>query len=64
MTSGQDPTIVCFPVRRNASPPAGSVRASTAVSISGNLTRADIAAFTAAQIDDDRYVRAAKAVSA
>jgi NAD(P)H-binding len=28
-----------------------------------NVTRADIAAFTAAQVDDDRYIGAAPAIS-
>ncbi|WP_018636395.1 NAD(P)-dependent oxidoreductase [Parafrankia elaeagni] len=63
-TSGLDWTIVRFSAPKNG--PARGVRRQGFFGtdkIGMKVTRADIAAFTAAQITDDRYVRAAPAIS-
>ena len=64
MTSGLDWTIVRF-----LAPKDGPARGQLRQGFYGhdklgfNVTRADIAAFTAAQVDDDQYVGAAPAIS-
>jgi nucleoside-diphosphate-sugar epimerase len=64
MTSGLDWTIVRF-----LAPKDGAARGQLREGFYGrdslgfSITRADIAAFTAAQVDDDRYIGAAPAVS-
>ncbi len=64
MGSGLDWTIVRF-----LQPKAGSAKGTVRHGFYGtdklgfNVTRADIAAFTAAQVDDDRYIGAAPAIS-
>ncbi|MEX5711123.1 NAD(P)H-binding protein [Parafrankia sp. FMc6] len=64
MTSGLDWTIVRFSAPRNG--PARGVRRQGFFGtdkIGVKVTRADIAAFTAAQVSDERYVNAAPAIS-
>ena len=63
-SSGPDWTIVRF-LAPNDGPATGQVRQgfSGRDSLGFNVTRADIAAFTAAQVDDERYVGAAPAIS-
>jgi nucleoside-diphosphate-sugar epimerase len=64
MTSGLDWTIVRF-----LAPKDGPARGQLRQGFYGhdklgfNVTRADIAAFTAAQVDDDRYIGAAPGIS-
>jgi hypothetical protein len=64
MTSGLDWTIVRF-----LQPKAGTAKGTVRRGFYGNdklgfgVTRADIAAFTAAQVDDDLYIGAAPAIS-
>jgi hypothetical protein len=64
MGSGLDWTIVRF-LQPKAGPAKGTVRDGFYGSdkLSFGVTRADIAAFTAAQVDDDRYIGAAPAIS-
>ena len=64
MTSGLDWTIVRFSAPKNG--PARGVRRQGFFGtdkLGMNVTRADIAAFTAAQLTDDRYHHAAPAIS-
>ena len=62
--SGLDWTIVRFLAPKDG-PAKGRVRQGFYGSdkLGFNVTRADIAAFTAAQVDDDRYIGAAPAIS-
>jgi putative NADH-flavin reductase len=64
MTSGLDWTIVRFLAPKDG-PAKGTVRQGFygRDKLGFNVTRADIAAFTAAQVDDDRYLGAAPAIS-
>jgi nucleoside-diphosphate-sugar epimerase len=64
MTSGRDWTIVRFLQPKDGSA-KGTVRHGFygTDKLSFGVTRADIAAFTAAQVDDDRYIGAAPAIS-
>jgi nucleoside-diphosphate-sugar epimerase len=64
MSSGLDWTIVRFLAPKDG-PAKGRVRQGFYGfdKLSFNVTRADIARFTAAQVDDDRYVGAAPAIS-
>ena len=64
MTSGLDWTIVRFLAPKDGLA-TGSLREGFygQTKLGFNVTRADIAAFTAAQVDDDRYVGAAPAIS-
>jgi uncharacterized protein YbjT (DUF2867 family) len=64
MGSGLDWTIVRFLAPKDG-PEKGRVRQGFYGSdkLGFNVTRADIAAFTAAQVDDDRYIGAAPAIS-
>ncbi len=64
MTSGLDWTIVRFLAPKDG-PAKGTVRQGFygQDKLGFNVTRADIAAFTAAQVDDDRYAGAAPAIS-
>jgi hypothetical protein len=64
MSSGLDWTIVRFLAPKDG-PAKGRVRQGFYGfdKLTFNVTRADIAQFTAAQVDDDRYVGAAPAIS-
>ena len=64
MSSGLDWTIVRFLAPKDG-PAKGWVRQGFYGSdkLGFNVTRADIAAFTAAQVDDDRYIGAAPTIS-
>ena len=64
MTSGLDWTIVRFLAPKDG-PAKGQLRRGFYGhdKLGYNVTRADIATFTAAQVDDDRYVGAAPAIS-
>jgi len=64
MTSGLDWTIVRFLAPKDG-PAKGTVRRGFygADKLGFTVTREDIAAFTAAQVDDDRYLSAAPAIS-
>ena len=64
MGSGLDWTIVRF-LQPKDGPAKGTVRHGFygTDKLSFGITRADIAAFTAAQVDDDRYIGAAPAIS-
>jgi hypothetical protein len=64
MTSGLDWTIVRFLAPKDG-PSKGQLRHGFYGhdKLGFNVTRADIAAFTAAQVDDDRYAGAAPAIS-
>jgi nucleoside-diphosphate-sugar epimerase len=64
MTSGLDWTIVRF-LQPKDGPATGTVRHGFygTDKLGFNVTRADIAAFTAAQVDDPRYVGAAPGIS-
>jgi hypothetical protein len=64
MSSGLDWTIVRFLAPKDG-PARGLVREGFygTDKLGFNVTRADIAAFTAAQVDDSRYIRAAPAIS-
>jgi putative NADH-flavin reductase len=64
MTSGLDWTIVRF-LQPKDGPAKGTVRHGFygTDKLCFGVTRADIAAFTAAQVDDDRYIGAAPAIS-
>ena len=64
MTSGLDWTIVRFLAPKNG-PVKGNVRHGFygQTDLGFNITRADIAAFVAAEIDDNRYLKAAPAIS-
>jgi hypothetical protein len=64
MTSGLDWTIVRFLAPKDG-PAKGRVRQGFYGSdkLGFNVTRTDIAQFTAAQVDDDRYIGAAPAIS-
>jgi len=64
MTSGLDWTIVRF-LQPKDGPAKGTVRHGFygTDKLSFGVTRADIAAFTAAQVDDPRYIGAAPAIS-
>jgi NAD(P)H-binding len=64
MGSGLDWTIVRF-LQPKDGPAKGTVRNGFYGSdkLSFGITRADIAAFTAAQVDDPRYIGAAPAIS-
>ena len=64
MTSGLDRTIVRFLAPKDG-PAKGQLRHGFYGhdKLGFNVTRADIATFTAAQVDDDRYVGAAPAIS-
>ena len=64
MTSGLDWTIVRFLAPKDG-PATGRLRQGFYGSdkLGFNVTRADIAAFTVTQVDDDRYIGAAPAIS-
>ena len=64
MTSGLDRTIVPFLAPKDG-PAAGQMRQGFygTDKLGVAVTRADIAAFTAAQVDDPRYIGAAPAIS-
>ena len=64
LTSGLDWTIVRF-LQPKDGPAKGTVRHGFygTDKLSFGVTRAGIAAFTAAQVDDDRYIGAAPAIS-
>jgi nucleoside-diphosphate-sugar epimerase len=64
MTSGLDWTIVRFLAPKDR-PARGQLRQGFygQTKLGFNITRADIAAFTAAQVDDNRYIGAAPAIS-
>jgi uncharacterized protein YbjT (DUF2867 family) len=64
MTSGLDWTIVRFLAPKDG-PAKGTVRQGFygRDTLGPNVTRADIAAFTAAQVDEDRHLGAAPAIS-
>jgi uncharacterized protein YbjT (DUF2867 family) len=64
MSSGLDWTIVRFLAPKNG-PARGHLRQGFYGhdQLGFNVTRADIAAFTAAQVDDDRYIGSAPAIS-
>jgi hypothetical protein len=64
MASGLDWTIARFLAPKDG-PAKGTIRHGFygADKLRFNVTREDIAAFTAAQVDDDRYIGAAPAIS-
>ena len=64
MTSGLDWTIVRFLAPKDG-PAKGQIRHGFygTDKLGFNITRADIATFTAAQVDDDRYIHRAPAIS-